>query len=74
MSTESSISLTLKQPSKRTFLDFIKQQPLGFIGLVLIVIMFTCAIFAPQVAPYNPEDIDFEASPALAPKASFSPK
>ena len=65
MSTESSISLTLKQPSKRTFLDFIKQQPLGFIGLVLIVIMFTCAIFAPQVAPYNPEDIDFEASPAL---------
>jgi len=65
MSTGSSISLTLKQPSKRTFLDFIKQQPLGFIGLVLIVIMFTCAIFAPQVAPYNPEDIDFEASPAL---------
>jgi peptide/nickel transport system permease protein len=27
--------------------------------------MFAAAIFAPHVAPFNPEDIDFEASPAL---------
>ena len=46
-------------------MDFIIQQPLGFIGLVMIIIMFAAAIFAPHVAPFNPEDIDFEASPAL---------
>ena len=50
---------------RRTVLDFIIQQPLGFIGLIMIVIMFTAAIFAPHVAPFNPEDVDFEASPAL---------
>jgi peptide/nickel transport system permease protein len=52
-------------PSRRTFWDFIKQQPLGFIGLIMIITMFFAAIFAPEVAPYNPEDVDFEASPAL---------
>ncbi|MDA1136061.1 MAG: ABC transporter permease [Proteobacteria bacterium] len=46
-------------------MDFIREQPLGFIGLVLIIIMFLAAIFAPYVAPYDPELIDFEASPAL---------
>ena len=50
---------------RRTILDFIIQQPLGFIGLIMIIIMFTAAIFAPHVAPFNPEDVDFEASPAL---------
>mgnify|MGYP006075044589 CR=1 FL=1 len=53
------------KPSRRTFIDFIVEQPLGFIGLVLIIIMFLAAIFAPYVAPYDPELIDFEASPAL---------
>ena len=52
-------------PSRRTFWDFVKQQPLGFIGLIMIITMFFAAIFAPEVAPYNPEDVDFEASPAL---------
>ena len=50
---------------RRTVLDFIIQQPLVFIGLIMIIIMFTAAIFAPHVAPFNPEDVDFEASPAL---------
>ena len=50
---------------RRTVLDFIIQQPLGFVGLIMIIIMFTAAIFAPHVAPFNPEDVDFEASPAL---------
>ena len=50
---------------RRTVLDFIIQQPLGFIGLIMIIIMFAAAIFAPHVAPFNPEDVDFEASPAL---------
>ena len=55
----------LKIQKRRSILDFIIQQPLGFIGLVMIIIMFAAAIFAPHVAPFNPEDIDFEASPAL---------
>ena len=52
-------------PQSRTFLDFMREQPLGTIGLILIVIMFVAAIFAPAVAPHGPEDIDFTASPAL---------
>ncbi len=55
----------LNTQKRRTVLDFIIQQPLGFIGLIMIIIMFTAAIFAPHVAPFNPEDVDFEASPAL---------
>jgi peptide/nickel transport system permease protein len=55
----------LKIQKRRTVLDFIIQQPLGFIGLIMIIIMFAAAIFAPHVAPFNPEDVDFEASPAL---------
>ncbi|MDC0227774.1 ABC transporter permease [Alphaproteobacteria bacterium] len=57
--------IPLKIQKRRTILDFIIQQPLGFIGLIMIIVMFTAAIFAPQVAPFNPEDVDFEASPAL---------
>ena len=54
-----------QNPSRRTLLDFIIQQPLGSIGFIMIVVMFIAAIFAPEVAPYHPEDVDFEASPAL---------
>ena len=57
--------IPLKIQKRRTILDFIIQQPLGFIGLIMIIIMFAAAIFAPHVAPFNPEDVDFEASPAL---------
>jgi len=57
--------IPLKIQKRRTILDFIIQQPLGFIGLIMIIVMFTAAIFAPHVAPFNPEDVDFEASPAL---------
>ena len=57
--------IPLKIQKRRTVLDFIIQQPLGFIGLIMIIIMFAAAIFAPHVAPFSPEDVDFEASPAL---------
>ena len=57
--------IPLKIQKRRTILDFIIQQPLGFIGLIMIIVMFAAAIFAPHVAPFNPEDVDFEASPAL---------
>ncbi len=50
---------------RRTVLDFVRQQPLGTIGLLIVIAMFFAAVFAPHVAPHNPEDVDFLASPAL---------
>jgi peptide/nickel transport system permease protein len=44
---------------------FVREQPLGAIGFIIIIIMFLSAIFAPYVAPCSPEDVDFAASPAL---------
>ncbi len=44
---------------------FILEQPLGAIGFVIIAVMLVSAVFAPWVAPYSPEDVDFAASPAL---------
>ena len=58
-------TMNIAKPKRRTVWDFIKQQPLGFIGLILILIMSIAAILSPEVAPYHPEDVDFEASPAL---------
>jgi peptide/nickel transport system permease protein len=51
--------------NRRTVWDFIVQQPLGMIGFVIIAILFFAAIFAPSVAPYDPESVDFLSSPAL---------
>ena len=50
---------------RRTIVDFVIQQPLGVIGLVIIITLFFAAIFASIVAPYDPEAVDFMASPAL---------
>ena len=41
-------------PSRRTVLDFITQQPLGVIGLAMILVMFVAAIFADKIAPFDP--------------------
>jgi peptide/nickel transport system permease protein len=51
--------------NRRTVVDFVVQQPLGMIGFIIIVILFIAAIFAPSVAPYDPEAVDFLSSPAL---------
>ena len=48
-------TMNIAKPKRRTVWDFIKQQPLGFIGLILILIMSIAAIFSPEVAPYHPE-------------------
>ena len=52
-------TMNIAKPKRRTVWDFIKQQPLGFIGLILILIMSIAAIFSPEVAPYHPEDVYF---------------
>jgi peptide/nickel transport system permease protein len=39
--------------------EFCRQQPLGAISLVVIVVMMFAGVFSQWVAPYNPFDIDF---------------
>ena len=56
---------TAIRPSRRSVLQFVREQPLGTIGFLIIVIMFVSAVFAPFIAPHPPEHVDFEASPAL---------
>jgi peptide/nickel transport system permease protein len=47
-------------PRRRSAIaDFCRQQPLGAISFVVIVVMMFAGIFAERVAPYNPLDIDF---------------
>ena len=62
---DNNIEKDVTKPSRRTLLDFVRQQPLGSLGIVLIITMMLAAIFAQHVAPFNPEDVDFEASPAF---------
>ena len=62
---DDNIEKDVTKPSRRTVLDFVRQQPLGSLGIVLIITMMLAAIFAQHVAPFNPEDVDFEASPAF---------
>ena len=57
--------LRSEQSNRRSVLDFIRQQPLGTIGLLIIVILFFAAVFAPYVAPIDPETVDFMSSPAM---------
>lgn len=39
--------------------EFCRQQPLGAISFVVIVVMMFAGVFSQWVAPYNPFDIDF---------------
>lgn len=40
---------------------FCRLQPLGALGLLIIVVMASCAVLAEQVTFYNPEAVDFGA-------------
>jgi peptide/nickel transport system permease protein len=42
-------------------LGFVRAQPLGAAGLIVIIVMGLAAIFAEAIAPYSPEVIDFGA-------------
>jgi peptide/nickel transport system permease protein len=47
------------QRAPSPYIEFCKQQPLGAISFVIIVIMMFAGIFSPLVAPYDPLAIDF---------------
>ena len=51
--------------AKRSLLDvtlhFVKRQPLGTVGLLIVVVMFLAGAFAPWISPFDPEENDFSA-------------
>jgi peptide/nickel transport system permease protein len=47
------------QRGPNPYIEFCKQQPLGAISFVIIVMMMFAGIFSPLVAPYDPLAIDF---------------
>jgi peptide/nickel transport system permease protein len=42
-------------------LEFCRTRPLGTIGAAVIVVMLAAALFAPVIAPYDPEAVHFSA-------------
>ena len=46
---------------KNPMLQFIRSQPLGMIGFLIILVYVVCALGATWIAPYDPEAIDFGA-------------
>jgi len=47
-------------PRRRSaMLEFCRQQPLGAVSFVVIVVMMFAGVFAERVSPFNPLDIDF---------------
>ena len=44
---------------RSSLLEFVRQQPLGTVSFVIIVLMMFAGLFSPLVAPYDPLDIDF---------------
>jgi peptide/nickel transport system permease protein len=62
MSTAATPAISYKVPTRRQpVLLFVTQQPLGAAGLIVIVLMALCALFAQWVAPYDPLAVDYGA-------------
>lgn len=58
-----------QMPKRRNpLLQFFRSQPLGLLGLVVIIGYLIAALFAPYLVRHNPEDINF-ASQLVAPNA-----
>jgi peptide/nickel transport system permease protein len=60
--TAAATTIAYTAPKRRhPVLLFVTQQPLGAAGLVVIVLMALCALFAQWVAPYDPLTVDYGA-------------
>jgi len=51
--------------------SFIRSQPLGFAGLLIIILYFVLALGARWIAPFDPEEVDFGAMLAAPNREHF---
>jgi peptide/nickel transport system permease protein len=49
------------RPSREAIVGFCRRQPLGTVGLVLVLVMAVAGLSAEWIAPYNPTSNDFAA-------------
>jgi peptide/nickel transport system permease protein len=63
MATTSAPTATIDQIPRRPnpVLQFIRAQPLGFVGVIIILMYFVFALGANWIAPHDPEEVDFAA-------------
>ena len=54
-------TLERKRSPMDVALHFVKRQPLGTFGLVIVLVMFLAGALAPWIAPFDPEENDFSA-------------
>jgi peptide/nickel transport system permease protein len=50
-----------RPPILSTMGSLIRRQPLGAAGLLVVLVMIFCGIFAPWIAPFDPEENNFDA-------------
>lgn len=51
----------LRRSPWRKVRDFVRRQPLGTAGLIIVVVMFLAGALSPWIAPFDPEENDFQA-------------
>ena len=60
--TTANDAFTAKVPKRdNPVLKFIKAQPLGFIGFLIVIVYFVMAVGAQWISPFHPEEVDFAA-------------
>ena len=52
--------LVERPPLLTRMVRFVRKQPLGTFGLLIVVAMIICAVFAPWIAPFDPEENNFD--------------
>ena len=71
MGAESEVELAAaRAPWFKALANWVRHQPLGAASAVAVVLMILVAVFAPQIAPYDPVNNHYE-SMELAPSAEF---
>jgi peptide/nickel transport system permease protein len=50
--------ITPRKPAWRRIAKLVRQHPLGAMGVVIVIVLIICALFAEYVAPYDPQYID----------------
>src|SRR6187399_1997379 len=53
--------LTRKRTPWSVALAFVRRQPLGTFGLVIVLVMLAAGLLAGWIAPFDPEENDFNA-------------